>query len=192
MSYPRGEEYQRRFDELAAAGSDVHGEATLVRSYAPGRVLDAGCGTGRVAIELARHDIEVVGVDVDAAMLDAARRRAPQLTWLLGDLADATVLAPLGAAADETFDVVVLAGNVLVFVTPGTEAAVLANLAGALRPGGRLIAGFQLRAGGYDLLALDGDAVVAGLALEDRWSTWDRAPFTGGDYAVSVLRKTVS
>ena len=43
------------------------------------RVLDAGCGTGRVAIELARRGIEVVGVDADPDMLERARRRAPQL-----------------------------------------------------------------------------------------------------------------
>ncbi|MEQ1788221.1 MAG: SAM-dependent methyltransferase, partial [Acidimicrobiales bacterium] len=49
-----GDDYQARFDRLAAAGDDVHGEATFVRAYAPRSVLDAGCGTGRVAIELAR------------------------------------------------------------------------------------------------------------------------------------------
>jgi SAM-dependent methyltransferase len=179
--YPKGNAYQERFDALAAAGHDVHGEATLVRSYAPGAVLDAGCGTGRVAIELARHGIEVVGVDVDAAMLDTARTRAPAIEWRVGDLASV-------ALDTARFDVAVLAGNVLIFVTPGTEAAVVANVARALRPGGRLIAGFQLRPGGYDLDMFDRDADAAGLRLEDRWSTWDRAPFApGGDYAVTVL-----
>ena len=72
-----GDDYQARFDRLAATGADVHGEATFVRAYEPARVLDAGCGTGRVAIELARHGIEVVGVDVDASMLATARRLAP-------------------------------------------------------------------------------------------------------------------
>ena len=74
---PRGAAYDRRFDDLASAGVDVHGEADLVDSYQPGSVLDAGCGTGRVAIELARRGRTVVGVDVDAAMLEAARRKAP-------------------------------------------------------------------------------------------------------------------
>src|SRR3954468_2971315 len=81
-----GAEYQARFDTLAARGVDVHGEATFVRSFGPATVLDAGCGTGRVAIELARHGIEVVGVDVDRSMLDEARRRAPTLTWRQADL----------------------------------------------------------------------------------------------------------
>jgi SAM-dependent methyltransferase len=172
----RGDEYQARFDALAASGQDVHGEATLVRSYDPARVLDAGCGTGRVAIELARHGIEVLGVDVDPVMLATARDRAPELAWREGDLAT----ADLG----EGWDVVVLAGNVLLFTPPGTEAAVVANAAGA---GRRVIAGFSLRPGGYDLARLDAEAAAAGLVLEDRWATWDRRPFTGGDYAVSVF-----
>lgn len=180
MSYPTGDTYQRRFDELAASGADVHGEATLVRSYLPARVLDAGCGTGRVAIELARHGIEVVGVDVDPAMLDTARRIAPGLDWRLGDLA-ATDLG------DRQFDLAVLAGNVLVFTAPGTNASVVANVAHALRAGGRMIAGFSLQPGGYDLASLDGDATAAGLELSERFATWDRAPYEGGDYAVSVF-----
>ena len=56
--------------------------------YAADSVLDAGCGTGRVAIELSRRGHDVVGVDVDEAMLEAARAKAPDLTWVQGDLAD--------------------------------------------------------------------------------------------------------
>jgi SAM-dependent methyltransferase len=176
-----GDEYQARFDALAASGTDVHGEATLVRTFGPARVLDAGCGTGRVAIELARHGIEVVGVDVDPAMLETARTRAPDLDWRLGDLAT----AELGTG----YDVAVLAGNVLLFTPPGTEAAVLANVASAVRPGGIVVAGFSLKPDGYDLGRLDADATAAGLALRDRWATWDRAPFAGGDYAVSAFER---
>jgi SAM-dependent methyltransferase len=185
VSYPRGDEYQRRFDALAASGQDVHGEATLERSYAPRSVLDAGCGTGRVAIELALHGIEVVGVDVDPAMLVTATEQAPDLEWRLGDLATVDL-------EEERFDVAVLAGNVLIFVRPGTEADVLANVARAVRVSGRVIAGFQLRDGGYDLDRLERDALAAGLVLEDRWSTWDRAPASvADDYAVSVFVRAI-
>lgn len=181
-----GDRYQARFDELAAAGVDVHGEARLVASYRPSRVLDAGCGTGRVAVELARMGIEVVGIDLDASMLATAAAAAPGVEWRLGDLA--TV-----ALDPSAFDLVVLAGNVLLFTSPGTEAALVANLARALRPGGRLVAGFSLtpRAGRppYPLARYDADCAEAGLWLEGRWSTWSRAPFPGeagaSDYAVS-------
>ena len=54
---PRGDAYDRRFQQLEAAGADVHGEAAFVASFTPSSVLDAGCGTGRVAIELARRGI---------------------------------------------------------------------------------------------------------------------------------------
>lgn len=42
------DEYDARWDRLAAAGEDVHGEAEFVMAYAPRSVLDGGCGTGRV------------------------------------------------------------------------------------------------------------------------------------------------
>lgn len=174
-----GEDYQRRFDRLADSGSDVHGEADFVRSHRPGSVLDAGCGTGRVAIELARHDIEVVGVDVDPSMLRVARARAPHLTWHHHDL---TTLA-LG----RRFDVVVMAGNVPLFTPEGTQQALVAGVAGHVAPGGTLIAGFSLNRG-YTAEDYDAHCATAGLTLANRYATWDRKPFTGGDYAVSVHR----
>lgn len=175
-----GEEYQRRFDQLAAAGTDVHGEATLVRSFAPASVLDAGCGTGRVAIELARHGIDVVGVDVDPSMLATARSRAADVAWVESDLA----ALDLG----RRFDVVVMAGNVLLFTAPGSEAAVVAACARHLAPGGTLLAGFSLDRT-YGLATYDGHAAEAGLELAGRWATWGREPFEpGGRYAVSAHR----
>jgi SAM-dependent methyltransferase len=181
---PRGAAYDRRFERLAEVGVDVHGEAALVDSYGPGAVLDAGCGTGRVAMELSRRGHEVVGLDVDPAMLDAARRKAPALRWVEGDLADPAL--DLG----RTFDVVVMAGNVLIFVRPGTEGEVIANAARWLEPGGRLVAGYSLQRGGFGPADHDTLAARAGLELEDRWSTWDRQPFSQHhDYAVSVHRR---
>ena len=175
-----GEEYQRRFDELAAAGRDVHGEATLVRGYDPQTVLDAGCGTGRVAVELARHGIDVVGVDVDRSMLATAARAGPGITWIHADL------ATLGL--ERRFDVVVMAGNVLVFTSPGTEAEVVAACAGHLAQRGILLTGFQLDRG-YALDTFDDHCAAAGLVLVDRWSTWAGERFVrGGSYAVSAHR----
>ncbi|MGW1678275.1 class I SAM-dependent methyltransferase [Saccharopolyspora sp. NPDC002376] len=172
-----GDDYQRRFDALAASGEDVHGEADFVRSFAPSSALDAGCGTGRVAIELARHGIEVVGTDLDRSMLTTARDRAPQISWIEADLVE----LDLG----RTFDVVVMAGNVPLFTRPGTQAALVASVARHVRPGGLLIAGFSLDRG-YGITDYDAHTAVAGLTLTERFATWDRAPFTNGDYAVSV------
>lgn len=173
-----GDAYQRRVEANAAAGGDPHGEADLVGTFRPGRVLDAGCGTGRVAIELARRGIEVVGVDVDASMLATARRLAPQLRWVEHDL---TTL-DLG----ERFDVVLLAGNVPLFTPAGTTGALVAGCARHLSEDGVLIAGFSLDRG-YGVADYDAEAAAVGLHLEDRYATWDRDPFTAdSDYAVSV------
>lgn len=183
----RGRSYDERFAELAATGVDVHGEADLCASLVPvgSRVLDAGCGTGRVAIELGRRGYQVVGLDLDPSMLSVARRRVPELRWLLADLAtlDPTMIGG-------PVDLVLLAGNVMIFLTPGTEAAVLTRLAAVLRPNGILVAGFSLLPGRLGLSAYDRDAVAAGLELTDRWATWDQQPYAGGDYAVSVHRRS--
>ena len=177
-----GDDYQQRFDALAQRGVDVHGEATFVAAMAPASVLDAGCGTGRVAIELARRGIEVVGVDGDASMIDTARRRAPDTTWVHEDL----TAVHLG----RQFDVVVMAGNVPLFTPLGTERALVAGCARHIGPGGALVAGFQLDRS-YTLEQYDADAAAAGLVLAQRFATWDRDPFVpGGDYAVSVHRRT--
>lgn len=187
---PRGDDYDARWRTLAASGKNIHGEADLVAALLTGRpggvVLDAGCGTGRVAIELASRGFGVVGVDVDAGMLDTARAKAPHLTWALGDLAaDLEGSAELGGP----FDLVLLAGNVMIFLEPGTERQVLANLTRRLVPGGLLIAGFSLRSAGLSFDRYDALAAAVGLVPVHRWATWDREPFTGGDYAVSVHRR---
>ncbi|MFM2071639.1 MAG: hypothetical protein RLZZ623_1902, partial [Actinomycetota bacterium] len=64
------DEYEARFTD-----HDAHGEADCIAAFGPATVLDAGCGTGRVAMELHRRGIDVVGVDLDADMLERARRR---------------------------------------------------------------------------------------------------------------------
>lgn len=177
----RSRTYDDRWQELAAAGRPIHGEADFVERLQPRSVLDAGCGTGRVAVELAHRGIEVVGVDVDPSMLEVARAKRPDLAWVLGDLA----AVDLG----RRFDVVVLAGNVMIFLAPGTEAAVVRNLARHVQPDGALVAGFSLDPGRLDLDTYDAHARAAGLSLVERWATWDRDAFAGGTYAVSVHRR---
>lgn len=109
----------------------------------PQRVLDAGCGTGQFALELARRGHHVVGIDRDRARIAVARRTAaadPQavrrgpLTYAAGDLA-ALRLEALRVQAP--FDVV-LCCRVLHHV-PDLDAALRA-IARVLRPGGRLVA----------------------------------------------------
>lgn len=143
------------------------------------RVLDAGCGTGRVARELHRRGYEVVGVDSDSSMLAVARSEEPSLRWLLTDLASLEL--------DERFDVVLMAGNVVVFLEAGTEGEVVRRCAAHLRPGGLLVSGWRtdrMTAGEYDRLA-----IAAGLEPVARWATWDGKPWhDDADWCVAVDR----
>jgi SAM-dependent methyltransferase len=184
---PRGDDYDKRWQRLAAAGQGVHGEADLIESLARdtggSRVLDAGCGTGRVAIELAARGLSVVGMDLDEDMLATARTKAPELQWIRADLADASV------HLTGEFDVVALAGNVMIFVDTGTEGRVLEQLSSVLAPAGLLVAGFSLQPAGLTLATYDRLAEAAGLRIAHRWATWDRQPYDGGNYAVSVHRR---
>jgi SAM-dependent methyltransferase len=174
--------YDERWTRMAAAGQNPHGEADLVCRYEPRTVLDAGCGTGRVAIELAQRGVEVVGVDLDGDLLARAQEKAPDLTWYRSDLA--------GLDLGRTFDVVVMAGNVLGFVTAADRRAAVASVAAHVAPGGRLISGCQLRAGWPTADEYDGWCEEVGLELEDRFLTWDgEPPGRDADYAVAVHRR---
>jgi SAM-dependent methyltransferase len=172
-------DYDERWQRIAASGANPHGEADFVFSYGPRSVLDGGCGTGRVAIELARRGLDVVGVDLDSDMIGVARAKAPELTWVHADLSELDL--------PTRFEAIVLAGNVIPYVASDRRHATVVACARHLAPGGRLIAGFQLQAGWPSLADYDRWCGSAGLALADRYATWDRHPFTdAGAYAVSV------
>lgn len=182
----RGPEYAARFAALVEAGEHVHGEADFCdRLIAPGaRVLDGGCGTGRVGAELALRGHHVVGVDVDASMLAQARRAAPGSTWIEADLLEVS-----GDRAGAPVDLVVLAGNVVVYLAPGTEPALPPHLAAWLATGGLLVAGF---AADRHVSRADWDRWCAAAGLEHLASHagWDGSPFhDGADYLVSVHRR---
>ena len=177
----RGACYDEAFRELAASGVDVHGEAAYVAALVPpgSRVVDAGCGTGRVAVELARRGYQVVGVDSDASMLDVARA-CDAVRWELDDLARTT----LTLAAD----LVVAAGNVVVFLEEDTELQVLQRLGSWLLPGGLLVSGWRT-----DRLApedYDSWCAFAGLDPVARHSTWQGGAWhDDADWCVAVHRK---
>lgn len=177
----RAGSYDQAWKKLAESGQSVHGEVDFVQRLEPATVLDAGCGTGRVAIELAARGIDVVGSDIDGEMLAQAREKAPELEWVQSDLAALDL--------DRAFDVVVMAGNVVLFVAPDTEAACVAGAARHVGPGGRLVAGFSL---GRDVTveAWEGWLRAAGLEPVARHSSWSGDPFeASSNYLVSVAAR---
>ena len=179
--------YVDHFRNLAAEGADLVGEARFMGALLPpaSRVLDAGCGPGRVAAGLHDRGHSVVGVDLDETLIAAAQEDHDGPTFLVADLTTLR-LADLGIT--EPFAGAVLAGNVMAYVAPGTETSVLRSVARHVESDGPVVAGFGLDKG-YALDQFDRDAEAAGLHLEQRFATWDLRPWRAdSDYAVSVLR----
>ena|SRR5690554_6300099 len=178
--------YVERFRSMAAEGKDLAGEARLVDAMAPrgARILDAGCGPGRVGGRLAELGHEVVGIDVDPVLIEAAREDHSGPTWLVGDLAELD-LAAVGHPG--LFDLAVCAGNVMTFLAPGTEVEVLRRLGAHTVPEGRVVVGFGAGRG-YAFEDFFAHVHDAGLRLDAVFSTWDLRPFgPGADFVVAVL-----
>jgi SAM-dependent methyltransferase len=179
--------YVQRFRTMAAAGRDLGGEARLVDALVPrrARILDAGCGPGRVGAFLHEAGHEVVGVDVDPVLIAAAEEDHPGPTWLVGDLAELDLPAR-GVPAG--FDAVVCAGNVMTFLAPSTRREVLRRLLAHVAPTGRAAIGFG-SGRGYDHDEFLVDAEAAGWAPDLLLSTWDLRPFPGDSgFLVALLR----
>ncbi|HEC08631.1 MAG TPA: class I SAM-dependent methyltransferase [Acidimicrobiales bacterium] len=180
--------YIERFRTMEAQGKDLAGEARMIDAMVPrrSRILDAGCGPGRVGGFLSRLGHEVVGVDLDPQLIEAAREDHPEPTWLHGDLAELD-LGSLGLPTG--FHAIVCAGNVMTFLAPSTRRPVLARLAEHLLPEGRLVVGFGA-ARGYEFADFFTDAESSGLSVDLRLSTWDLRPLrVDSDFLVAVLSR---
>jgi SAM-dependent methyltransferase len=179
--------YIERFRAMARAGDDLAGEARFVDAMAPrgARILDAGCGPGRLGGYLAKAGHDVVGVDVDPALIEAAEQDYPGPRWLVGDLAELDLPAR-GFA--EPFDVIVSAGNVMTFLAPSTRVQVLSRLRAHVADDGRAAIGFGAYRE-YEFADFLNDAADAGFAPDLLLSTWDMRPFTDdSDFLVALLR----
>jgi predicted TPR repeat methyltransferase len=137
-----------------------------------------------MAIELGRRGFDVIGVDLDEVMLTQAQAKAPQMNWVLGDLSTVKI--------ERRFDIIVLAGNVMIYLTPQTEKAVLLNMAAHLKAGGLLLAAFELNPYPWTNLTIEGYEQLtkaAGFREVARWSNWDQAAWQQGDGYVVYLTK---
>lgn len=179
--------YVERFRAMARAGDDLAGEARLVDAMVPrgSRILDAGCGPGRVGGALAEAGHRVVGVDVDPVLIEAAEHDHPGPKWMVGDLAELDLPA---RGVTEPFDAVVCAGNVMTFLAPSTRHEVLTRFRAHLAADGRAAIGFGAGRG-YEFGEFLSDAAAAGLEPDLLLSTWDLRPFTeDADFLVALLR----
>jgi SAM-dependent methyltransferase len=175
--------YIQRFKDMAAEGRDLDGEARFVDAMAArrSRILDAGCGPGRVGGALHKLGHQVVGVDLDPALVAAAERDHPGPEWRSGDLSQLDL--------PYRFDVVVVAGNVVTFLAPITRVPVLTRLKDHLCEGGRLVVGFGAFRD-YEFDDFRTDVELAGLTIDLELATWDLRPFVAhSDFLVAVMSR---
>ncbi len=145
---------------------------SMVNETPGARVLDLGCGTGRLALGLSAAGHRVTGIDPASASINAARRKpgADTVTWVVGK----SRAAPPGA-----FDVALMTSHVAQFMVTDIEwSDALADLRRSILPGGRLI--FDSRDSSYRA-----------------WEEWDTAglPYTvvvPGGPAVAVWNEVTS
>lgn len=176
------DDYEARWDRMAERGENPHGEVDFVMQFAPMTALDAGCGFGRVGIELHARGVDMVGVDLDPDLLARAKRRAPDLDWRLADLAT----VDLG----RRFDLVVVAGNVIGFVEPRERANAVRTCARHLAPGGVLVMGNQLKSTWPTIADLDEWTALEGLVPDVHRGGWDGAALgETPEYVVTVHRR---
>lgn len=177
--------YIERFRAMARAGDDLAGEARFVDAMAPrgARILDAGCGPGRLGGYLAKAGHHVVGVDVDPALIAAAEQDYPGPQWLVGDLAELDLPA---RGIVEPFDVIASAGNVMAFLAPSTRVQVLGRLRAHLADDGRAAIGFGAGRD-YEFTEFFNDAAHAGFTPDLLLSSWDLRPFTDDSGFLVVL-----
>lgn len=184
--------FGRKFAELVATGQDVDGEARLADTLLPrgGRVLDVGAGMGRVTAALTARGHRVVGLEPDGALVEQALATYDGIELLHGDVLELGE----GLLAGQVFDLVVVVGNVMVFLAEGTERQALSLLRSRLAPGGRVLVGFHLVGGPehartYTPEEFVADVEASGLRVDARFGSYELHP-PSEEYAVWVLSAT--
>jgi len=179
------DDYESRWDRMAEQGENPPGEVDFVMKFEPKTALDAGCGFGRVGIELNARGVDIIGVDLDPDLLERAKRRAPELDWRLANLANVDV--------GRQFDLVVVAGNVIGFVDGPDRSSAVQNCARHVAPGGWLVMGNQLKASWPTIAEFDDWCSREGLVPERHAAGWEGEMLgEDPDYVVTVHRRPAS
>lgn len=178
------ENYAQRWRNLAAEGSDIYGEARLIDAMAQrgSRILDAGCGQGRIGGYLAKQGHDVLGTDIDPILIGYATEDFPEARWVVGDLSADPI-------PEDNFDLIVSAGNVMGFLAEDGRQSALENLHRALAPTGRAVIGFGAGRG-WDFGNFLATARAVGFELENAYESWELHPFVAeSQFLVAVFTR---
>lgn len=159
--------HEARFteDQTAAQADAI---VRLLQLERGARVLDAPCGTGRIARALAARGMMVAGVDLSEPLLARARAAAPDLSWCTGDVRELSF--------DREFDAAVVVWNSFGYFDPPGDRAFATGLRRALVSGGRLM--LDVNATETLLHRVEAEVLhAAGGVLVQEKRTFD--PFTG-------------
>ena len=174
--------YIDRFKAMEAEGNDMAGESRMVNALASrgAKILDAGSGPGRVGKQLHALGHRVTG--------------CPDATWITADLVDLPeVLGIEGdATAENGFELLVCAGNVMGFLARSTRKPVVENFRRVLAPGGRAVVGYGSGPGrDYAFEQFLADAREVGLNVDNTYSSWQMHPYQEGssEFLVAVLSR---
>jgi SAM-dependent methyltransferase len=144
------------------------------------RVLDVACGSGVHLRMLAARGIGGTGVDIAPSLVEHAAERAAEATsevrpgYVVGDMRDLPA-----AVGEETFDAVTLLSGSFGFFDDATNAAVLAGMAGRLRPGGRMCLDCVSPAWAAEPYASGFDEFDGGILLSESWFEPETCTRTG-------------
>lgn len=138
----------------------------------PGRLIDLGCGTGRLLIPFARRGYPAVGVDLSRPMLAVAAEKASrvgvQVDWVCANLVD------LRALADGSFDYAACLFSTLGMIHGAQERGrFLAHVRRLLRPGGRFVVHVHNR--WFNFWRPAGRRWL----WRDTWRSWTNSPESG-------------
>ena len=149
-------------------------------------ILELGCGTGRVAVPIAKAGVDITAVDFSPAMLEVARRKTNdlqggdgKLTLVQADMRDFSLEAPAGP--DEKFNLVIIPfRGFLSLLSVEDELRTLVNIKQHLAPDGRLV--FNIFVPDLNMLVSEGDVAyhfrdVTDPATGAQWVIWHQSRY---------------
>ena len=159
---------------------------------ANGKVIELGCGTGRVSIPIAESGVEIVGLDLSEAMLEVARRKTEKLkkpkdylTFHTGDMRNFTLYKSY-----ELFNLAIIPfRGFLSLLTVEDEISTLMNIRRHLVPGGKLI--FNIFMPDLNMLLQEGDTAyhlrdVTDSESGNRYVLWQQSSYDNYLQIISI------